>query len=544
MSENICFPAKLVHGHIQNLIEKKVDRIFYPMVFADEKEHCNAANSYQCPIVTGYPDVIDSAMNPLKKHGIPLDKPTVTFRDEKLLRQACREYLQGLGVERKQFERAFSHALAAQDEYEEAVRGAGAQLLAEARQAGRLVVLLLTRPYHLDPMIHHGVPRILADFGVDVITEDAIPTAGQELVDNRHVPAQWSNINRLYHAAHWAGQQDDVEVVQLNSFGCGPDAFTLDEVNSILDSYGKSHTVVRIDEIESTGSIRLRLRSLIETLRSSQRPEATSKVRQTVRPFLAEDRQKTILIPEFSQFQAPVIVGPLLNMGYSLVTLPPPDRESVEVALRYTQNEICYPGIIMIGDVIKALQSGRYDLAQVAIGSWQTGGQCRATSMLSLLRKAMVTAGFQDIPIVALTTNGQLHEQPGNNLNWLEFLPRALMACIFSDAISTHVLCHRHPRGAAQCGAGTGRCTARPVAVGVMPLDRETVLQRLAASRGAIQPHSDPRSIVSEGRHRRRDLRQVQRLLQQPHGRLADGERPRSGFAGLPDLLPGLVRGQ
>ncbi len=212
MSENICFPAKLVHGHIQNLIEKKVDRIFYPMVFADEKEHCNAAKSYQCPIVTGYPDVIDSAMNPLKKHGIPLDKPTVTFRDERLLRKACEEYLKGLGVERNHV-RAGVRACAGRPGR---IRGICAWRRCAAPGGcpgdGRLVVLLLTRPYHLDPMIHHGVPRILADFGVDVITEDAIPTAGQELVDNRHVPAQWSNINRLYHAAHWAGQQDDVEV--------------------------------------------------------------------------------------------------------------------------------------------------------------------------------------------------------------------------------------------------------------------------------------------------------------------------------------------
>ncbi len=207
-----------------------------------------------------------------------------------------------------------------------------------------------------------------------------------------------------------------------------------------------------------------------------------SKPRQTVRPFLAEDRQRTILIPQFSHFQAPVIVGPLLNMGYNLVTLPPPDRESVEIALKHTQNEICYPGIIMIGDVIKALQSGRYDLSQVAIGSWQTGGQCRATSMLSLLRKAMVIAGFQDIPIVALTTNGQLHEQPGNNLNWLEFLPKALMACIYADAISTMYYAtaiREVRRGETQ---ELAEALLAPLNRGVMPLEREAVLEKLAAA--------------------------------------------------------------
>lgn len=117
-------------------------------------------------------------------------------------------------------------------------------------------------------------------------------------------------------------------------------------------------------------------------------------------------------------------------------TLPPPNRESVDIGLKYTHNEICYPGIILIGDLIKALQSGKYDLAKVAVGSWQTGGQCRATSILSLVRKGLLKAGYPDIPILALTTNNKLHQQPGMNLNYLEYVPRALLACLYGDAIS------------------------------------------------------------------------------------------------------------
>ena len=272
MSDTICFPAKLAHGHIQNLIEKKVDRIFYPMVFSEHQEFDKALNSYNCPVVTGYPDVIRSAIDPWGSAGIPLDMPSVTFHDEKLLRQTCERYLRGLGVGRRSFQRAFAQALEAQREYKAAVRAAGARLLEQAREEGRPVILLMGRPYHLDPLINHGVPRILVDFGVDVITEDAVPLDGQPTLDHRHVPTHWASVNRFYHAARWAGQQDDVEVVQLNSFACGPDAYSLDEVKSILNSLGKSHTTIRIDEIESTGSTRLRLRSLIETLKSKQRP--------------------------------------------------------------------------------------------------------------------------------------------------------------------------------------------------------------------------------------------------------------------------------
>lgn len=436
MSENICFPAKLVHGHILNLIKKGVDRIFYPMVFAESKEFVDSFSSFNCPIVTGYPDVIASAINPLAQHATPLDMPPITFQDVTLLRRACWRYLRDLGVKPARFRRAFQAALAARRAFQTAVLAEGAKILSRAQQAGRLVILLMGRPYHLDPLVNHGLPQILVDMGVDVVTEDSIPRGASPRLENQHVPTQWEYINRLYYAAHWAGTQPGVEVVQLNSFACGPDAYTLDEVRSILDAQGKSHTVLRIDEIESTGSVRLRLRSLIETLQADERRQPTPHPRQQIRLYLPEDRHKTILVPYFSRFVAPIIAGPLVQMGYDVATLPPPNRESVEVGLRYTHNEICYPGIILIGDLIKALQSGEYDLTKVVVGSWQTGGQCRATSILSLVRKALIKAGYLDIPIIALTTNTKLHQQPGVKLNYLDYIPKALLACIYGDAIA------------------------------------------------------------------------------------------------------------
>jgi predicted CoA-substrate-specific enzyme activase len=479
MSENICFPAKVVHGHIRNLIEKRVDRIFYPMVFAERAEFADSTNSYNCPVVTGYPDVIRSAMDPLGKHGIPFDMPSLTFKDEKLLRDACYRYLSGLGVGRAQFQRAFERALGAQREYKQAVHDAGTSILEQARVAGRLVILLLGHSYHLDPLISHGVAQILVDLGVDVITEDAVPLDPGTKLENRHVPTQWEAVNRFYHAARWAGEQEDVEVVQLNSFACGPDAFTLDEVRSILESAGKGHTAIRIDEIESTGSIRLRLRSLIEALRAEHKPVRTPRPRKHLKLFEAEDRHRTVIVPHFSHFCAPAIAGPMTQMGFNIETLPPPDRESVEVGLKYTPNEVCYPSIIVVGDVIKALQSGKYDRSRVAVGSWQTGGQCRATSILSLTRKAMIAAGFQDVPIVALSVNRKLHEQPGNDISYLEYIPRALLACVYADAISAMY----YATAIREVNSGQTLALANellePLDRGVMPLERQSVLARL-----------------------------------------------------------------
>jgi predicted CoA-substrate-specific enzyme activase len=480
MSENICFPAKLVHGHIYNLIEAQVDRIFYPMVFHETSEFADSVNCYNCPIVSGYPDVIRSAIDPEGRFGIPLDMPTVTFDDRGLLRKACSQYLTGLGVSARTFSRALARAVRVQREYKERVRSVASGILAQARADGRPVVVLMGHPYHLDPLVNHGIPEILADFGVDIITEDGVPLEPEQTLNNKHVLTQWEYLNRFYHAARWAAQQSDVEVVQLNSFACGLDAYSLDEVKSILASYGKGHTVIRIDEIESTGSAKLRLRSMIEAMKENKRlGERTCAPRKMVKLFEETDRQKVILAPYFSRFCAPTVAGPLLDLGYRVETLPPSDRESVETGLKYTNNEICYPGIIVIGDLIKALQSGKYELSDIAVGSWQTGGQCRASSILSLLKRALIAAGFEDIPVVALTTNRSLHEQPGLDLDYRRYIHKALMGCVYSDAISAMY----HTTAVRELHKGEALELASkhlaPLENGTLPLNRASILEEL-----------------------------------------------------------------
>lgn len=479
MSENICFPAKVVHGHIENLIAKGVERIFYPMAFAEHKEFADAVNSFNCPIVTGYPDVIHNAIDPLTRAGIPFDFPPVTFQDKKLLRQACYRYLHRLGVASRTFQTAFRRALAAQHQYKEAVRAAGALILEKAKKEGRLVILLLSRPYHLDPLTNHGIPQILVDLGVDVITEDAVPLDEKAALEKRDFPTQWESINRLYYAARWLGRQPGVEAVQLNSFGCGPDAYTQDEVKRMLHALGKSYTAIRIDEIESTGSTRLRLRSLVETLAAEQRLQPQPKPRAKLKVYEASDRHKVILTPYFSHFCAPPIAGPMIQMGFKIETLPPPDRQSVEIGLKYAQNEICYPGLIVIGDMIKALQSGKYQADDVVVGSWQTGGACRATSILSLTRQALISAGYSDVPIFALTTNPKLVEQPGFDLNLLEYVPKAFLAIVYADALSAYY----HATAVREAKPGQALALAdellAPLAAGVLPLDQSSIVARL-----------------------------------------------------------------
>jgi predicted CoA-substrate-specific enzyme activase len=438
MSENLCFPAKLVSGHIMDLIETGVDRIFFPMVFYEENSYSDSANSYNCPVVSGYADVIRSVIDPQSKHGIPLDMPSINLDDKKLLKRACLAYLSDLGIPARVIRRAFARALESQKQFKAQVRTLGAEILDNARAEERPVILLLGRPYHIDPLINHKIPDILTGFGVDVITEDSIPLEPGQSLENQYVMTQWEYINRYYHAARWAGTQDHVELVQLNSFGCGPDPFVLEEIRTILGEYAKHPTVIRIDEIESPGSTRLRLRSMMEMIRLHAGSEKHSyRPRKTTKVYQPQDRERTLIVPDFSPFCSPPIVRPFKDMGYEIVALPPADRASVDAGLKYTNNEICYPGIITIGDLVKALQSGQYDPSKTAIGFSQTGGQCRASSYPSMIKKALVAAGYEDVPVVTLSTNLEnLNDQPGFKFDTKEYMYKAIIGMMFTDALS------------------------------------------------------------------------------------------------------------
>jgi predicted CoA-substrate-specific enzyme activase len=441
MSENICFPAKITNGHIINLVEKKVDRIFYPKVRYTANEYSNVINKYNCPIVTGYPQVIESSINPEGTYGIPFDAPPVSFHDRGLLRKACTDYLLSIGIQRELIDPAVRKAVRIQREYRRLVREEAARIAANAVKEDRRVILLAGRPYHMDALINMKIPSIISDLGFDVITEDSVPRPARDLLPKVHVLTQWTLHNRLFHAAHYAGRHKHIELIQLNSFGCGPDALTTDEVKSIMNEYGKNPTLIKIDEMTSPGSVRLRIRSLIESLKLKPPQSPLERIpRLETRIFGKRDKQLTVLAPQFSPFYTDFIIAAYRHQGYKIEILPMGDRESIELGLRYSNNDICYPATIVIGDILKALRSGRYDLTQVAVGLTQTGGQCRASSYVSLLKRALLKAGYDTIPVVtaSTTTRGKrsMNEQPGFRVRTLPFAMTALYGLIFGDVMA------------------------------------------------------------------------------------------------------------
>jgi len=274
MSDNICFPAKVVHGHILALIDAKVDRIFFPIVQKEEQEFDLLSNSFNCPVISGYAEVIRSAINPEENFGIPLDKPVINFSNEKTLKNQCWYYVHQFGINKNIFNSAFKNAISSREQFLKNLIEPQKEVLKRALENNELVFVVAGRPYHADPLIHQKIGQILSDLGVNALTDDVfrqteIKNEGTTFKD-LNIVSQWSYPNRVIQAAlEVARLPKNVQLIQLNSFGCGPDSFFMEETGAILRQAGKNHTVLRIDEIASPGSIRLRLRSLIESLKAN-----------------------------------------------------------------------------------------------------------------------------------------------------------------------------------------------------------------------------------------------------------------------------------
>jgi len=440
MSENICFPAKLVHGHILALVESRVDRIFYPIIPKEEKEFKASNNSFNCPIVSGYPDVIRSAMNPEERYGIPFDKPVITFSDDMALETACFTYISSFGVTKELFRKAFKGALEERNTVKDQLAEVQKELFNKAIIQKKPVFVVAGRPYHTDPLIHQKVGQILSDLGAYVFTDDVFRKTQQKGFGKLNIVSQWSYPNRVVQAVMEVARLPyNVQLIQLNSFGCGPDSFFMDEIGEIMKKAGKNHTILRIDEIASPGSIRLRLRSLIESLKAATitdipANETTFEGYNTI--YKKEDRKKTIIIPWFADYISPFIpaIGELA--GYKIVNLPKSSKASAEIGLKYGHNEVCYPSTLIVGDIIMGLQSGKYDLEDTVVAITQTGGQCRATNYISQIKMALQNAGYGHIPVLAVST-GEVYQndQSAFKIPVAKIVHIIVCALLYADAI-------------------------------------------------------------------------------------------------------------
>lgn len=433
-SETACYPAKLSHGHIEDLIEKDVDFIFYPSVFYEKKEYKKADNHVNCPVVTGYPEVIRNNVEGLEEKNIRLVNPFISLENKKKLAKRLYEELDFLGRDKKEIRNALDRAWEEEKRYKSDVRKKGQEVLREIEEKGQRAIVLAGRPYHIDPEINHGIPELINSLGWAVLSEDSILDEKRDLEDKTRVLDQWVYHSRLYRAAEIVGERDDLELVQLNSFGCGLDAVTTDQVNDILRSRGKIYTVLKIDEVSNLGAVKIRLRSLIQALDDGKRP--IKKVDTGIKEVAFTKEMKkdyTLLCPRMLEEHFEIMRDILHDYGYRVEFLTEVNQDVINAGLKYVNNDACYPSIITIGQMLEAIESKRYDKDRLALVMSQTGGACRASNYVGFIRKALKDSGNEQIPLIALSVQG-IEDNPGITVGPL-MMKKLMIACLYGDLI-------------------------------------------------------------------------------------------------------------
>jgi len=433
-SESVCYPGKIAHGHIADLINKKVKKIFYPCIFYNIKEDENAGNHYNCPIVVSYPESIEANID-MKE--LVFYKPFLNLNDkERLIEKLYREIGEAEGLTLFEIRSAAEKAYEELFSYKQDVRNEGERALKYLRENNKKGIVLAGRPYHIDPEINHGIPEMIEGYGLVLLSEDSI-SSKYPIERPLRVIDQWSYHTRLYKAASYVSNSDELELIQLNSFGCGLDAVTTDQVSEILEKNNKIYTVIKIDEITNLGAVRIRLRSLLASMEERERngvvhnPSA-SKYKKVV--FTKEMKKNhTILVPQMSPIHFQFISTAAKMSGYNAVVLPAVDKNAVNEGLKVVNNDACYPSILVIGQLINALKSGKYDLNNTSLMISQTGGGCRATNYIGFIRKALKDAGYGNIPVISFNVVG-LDKQPGFKLT-LPFFNRLAMAIVIGDTL-------------------------------------------------------------------------------------------------------------
>ena len=438
-SESVCYPAKLSHGHIESLLEQGIKTIFYPCIPYSRKEYEKADNHYNCPIVISYSEVLKNNVEGLKKEDIKFLNPFLPFEKKNLVKKIMeleefKEY---------QFTKSelLEAAQKAEDEYQKCkkeIRDMGTKTVRYLEENHLKGIVLASRPYHVDPEINHGIDTLITSLGLSVLTEDSISDKTEAKRPIRVVD-QWVYHARLYAAADFVGKHDCLELIQLNSFGCGVDAVTTDQVEEILTSFNKMYTLIKIDEVNNLGAVRIRIRSLLASMKKREQ-EKKQEIHHNgnygikKKIFTKEMRKDyTILIPQMAPIHFELLESAVRASGYHVELLRECTQKTVETGLKYVNNDACYPSILVTGQMIEALQSGKYDLNKTALIMSQTGGGCRATNYIGFIRKALKDAGFEHIPVISFNIVG-MEKMPGFKLT-IPLAERLLKMVVYADLL-------------------------------------------------------------------------------------------------------------
>ena len=435
-SESVCYPAKLSHGHIVSLINQGVKTIFYPCMMYSRKEDPEANNKYNCPIVVSYSEVLKNNVEELKSQGIKFLNPFLPFDRQGLVKRLYElEEFKEYKFTKKELKQAVEKAEQEYQRYKADVRKKGEETLAYIKEHNIKGIVLAGRPYHIDPEINHGIDTMITTLGLCVLSEDSIAHLSTVKRPIRVVD-QWVYHSRLYRAADVVGNNKNLELVQLNSFGCGVDAVTTDQVEEILASFGKMYTLIKIDEVNNLGAIRIRIRSLIASMnkRSKIQPKCIGKYEIQKVEFTKEMKKDyTILVPQMAPIHFEIFEKVLQSEGYKVKLLRECTPHTVETGLKYVNNDACYPSILTIGQLLEEVESGEYDTNKLALMMSQTGGGCRATNYIGFIRKALRDAGYPNIPVISFNFVG-LEKNSGFKIT-LPLVNKLIKAVIYGDLL-------------------------------------------------------------------------------------------------------------
>ena len=431
-SESECYPAKLAHGHVTWLIRQGIKFIFYPALFYERNEFEDANNHYNCPIVTSYSENIKNNVEEIAGGEITFRNPFMSFRDLGTVTDALtKEFTEIPAAEiAAACEKGWKELANARHDMEKK----GEETLEYLRKTGKRGIVLAGRPYHVDPEINHGIPELITSYDMAVLTEDSISHLAKPerpLI----VSDQWMYHSRLYAAASYVKTVENLDLIQLNSFGCGLDAVTTDQVNDILSGSDKIYTCLKIDEVNNLGAARIRIRSLLSAIRVREKLGKHRTIRSSAIekvPFTEEMRKDyTIICPQMSPIHFEILQPAFNACGYNFVVLDNDNKHSVDVGLKYVNNDACYPSLLVVGQIMEALLSGKYDLNKTAIIMSQTGGGCRATNYIGFIRRALKKADMEQIPVISLNLAG-IESNPGFHLN-ADLMLRAAVGAEFGD---------------------------------------------------------------------------------------------------------------
>ena len=432
-SESECYPAKLAHGHIMWLIKKGVPLIFYPSVFYERNEFPKASNHYNCPIVTSYSENIKNNVEEICRGEVKFHNPFLAFSTFEIAAKGLIAAFPDIPADE-----VYYAAKAGWEELDNArsdIQKKGEEVLRFLKDTGRSGIVLAGRPYHIDPEINHGIPEMINSYGLAVLTEDSISHLA-EVERPTIVSDQWMYHSRLYAAATYVKTRDDIELVQLNSFGCGLDAVTTDQVNDILSSGDKIYTCLKIDEVNNLGAARIRIRSLLAAIKIRRRKGEARVIHSSAYHRVLYTRQMyddryTILCPQMSPIHFDLLQSAFTAEGYNLIVLNNSNRAAIDMGLQFVNNDACYPSLIVVGQIMDAILSGKYDTDHLAVIMSQTGGGCRATNYIGFIRRALAKAGYPDIPVISLNLS-KLESNPGFKIT-PKFLLRGICAAAIGD---------------------------------------------------------------------------------------------------------------